>query len=186
MKQKLFTALMLTSASLLTSTANAACTAGTLITLTKPDNIYLVDGGGTGNGAISDVATGLMWRVCSQGQTFSTGACTGTALTYNWKSALETAATVNADPVGLGSGYSDWRLPNENELGSLVDKSCSAAPRINITKFPSTQAVAAGYWSSTPDKVTATSAWYVDFSVGLEGVGTKDTLRYVRLVRAGQ
>ena len=185
MKLKLFTALMLTSASLLTATSHAACTAGTLITLAKPDNMYLVDGGGTGNGAITDVATGLMWRVCSQGQTFSAGSCSGTALTYNWKAALETAATMNADPVGLGSGYSDWRLPNVKELGSLADRSCSAAPRINITKFPLTQ-TAAAYWSSTPDKIAAANAWYVDFNLGIDGVGTKNTLRYVRLVRGGQ
>lgn len=158
----------------------AACTPQANIPLEKPDSIYVVNG----NGTVTDFSNGLMWKQCSEGLTYSAGACTGTATTYTWQAALGLGGTSYAT-------YSDWRLPNANELASLVDHSCSAAPRINVTIFPSTVATTAGiYWASTPYGNTGTNAvnaWYVNFNNGVESFTTKNsTARYVRLVRGGQ
>ena len=63
------------------------------------------------NTEVKDKKTGLIWQRCSLGQTWSGTNCTGTAGTYNWTNALQTAKNI-------GNG---WRVPNINELGlSLI------------------------------------------------------------------
>ena len=70
-----------------------------------PDPRFLDNGDGT----ITDMLTGLMWD--------SSTDVLGTSL--NWEDALDYAKNSN---VG---GYTDWRLPNINELVSLIDYSQS-------------------------------------------------------------
>lgn len=153
------------------------------VTATAPDSRYTDNGDGT----VTDSQTGLMWRQCSEGQSTDSAACdTGVAATYTWQAALQQAQTVN----GTGfAGYSDWRLPNRNELASLIENSCYD-PSINTTTFPNT--VASSYWSASPDAGNSDSAWYVYFLYGLVyggGVGSngdKGNALHVRLVRGGQ
>ncbi len=60
----------------------------------------------TGDGTITDSATGLMWSQADSG--------TG----MNWKDALAWVQTKNSMNY---LGYNDWRLPNTKELQSIVD-----------------------------------------------------------------
>ena len=60
-------------------------------------------------------------------------------------------------------GYSDWRLPNRNELQSIVDYS-RYNPAIDTTYFPGT--VASYYWSSTTYAYSTSIAWNVYFGYG--------------------
>jgi hypothetical protein len=83
-----------------------------------------------GNGTITDTSTGLMWQKATAPET------------YTWEQALTYCENLTL-PAG---GYSDWRLPNRNELQTIVDYS-RYNPAINITFFPDT--VASYYWSST-------------------------------------
>ena len=75
-----------------------------------------------GDGTVTHNLTGLMWKQCTQG---SSGAgCAGVATAMTWRSALAAAA---ADHTG---GHTDWRLPNDKELDSIVE-TCGSAPAIN-------------------------------------------------------
>ena len=48
------------------------------IPASNPDNIYTVHGDGT----VTDTRTGLMWKQCLEGQTWSGSACAGGARTW--------------------------------------------------------------------------------------------------------
>lgn len=81
------------------------------------------------DGTSYDLETGLLWSACRYGQLWQDGECVGTSERLGLAEAL-----VIADDLVLG-GYSGWRIPNINELQSLVEWSCSA-PAINTTFFP--------------------------------------------------
>ena len=138
------------------------------IVITKPDSLYTDHGDGT----VTDSASGLMWQKCSLGQ--SGNNCIGTALVFTWQAALA-AANINAD-----SGYTDWRLPNKNELASLLEDACFN-PAINTSIFPST--VADHYWSSSPYALNSLRAWDIYFYYGHVYYDVKSDSNYVRLVR---
>jgi hypothetical protein len=134
-----------------------------------------------GDGTVTDTATGLMWDKCSQGQ--SGAACaTGTASTITWSAALSTAVTANNTGY---KGYIDWRLPNKNELETLVDISVATDPAINLTAFPATPASSV-YWSSTTYTPSPAIAWVVNFVGGDTVANGKSSNYSVRLVRSGQ
>ena len=129
---------------------------------TAPDNLYELLNNNT---EVKDKETGLIWQRCSLGQTWSGTACTGTAATYNWTNALQTAKN-------MGNG---WRVPNIKELDSLIEQACYS-PSINEVFFPNTQS--GSYWSSSP--FTG-----VDFTFGsVGGSGFNGANLYVRLVRS--
>ena len=81
-----------------------------------------------GDGTVTDRATGLMWQKADD----------GTA--RNWEDSLAYAENLQL------AGYSDWRLPNQKELHSIVDYGYIPAinPIFNIADPK------AWFWSSTP------------------------------------
>ena len=123
------------------------------------------------NGTLFDRATNLIWQKCSKGQGVLN--CSGTATTTNWAGALNYCNTLNL----VGSG---WRLPNRNELISIVNLS-GAYPAIDNKMFPNTPSVY--FWSSTSHQEIFTSAWLVDFGSGLVNFYVKSFQNYVRCVR---
>ncbi len=147
----------------------------TNVPVSNPDSIYAVHG----NGTVTDTRTGLMWKVCSEGQTWEAGACAGTATYKTWANALSEADT------HVFAGQSDWRLPNIRELSSLLEQ-CAWNPPINQTVFPST--APATVWSGSPYVGQSDRAWYVSFFYGgsVGYFGRASALAPVRLVRGGQ
>jgi hypothetical protein len=143
-----------------------------------PDSRYSISEPVSGEFVVTDLATGLMWKRCSEGQSGAT--CTGTVSTQDWTTALTLANNATH------AGFSDWRLPNAEELLSLVETGC-ASPAINAVVFPATASVFA-YWSSTTFAPSSGSAWHVEFNRGELAtlVGPKSNNLHVRLVRGGQ
>lgn len=115
------------------------------------------------DGTVSDISTGLMWQK-------------GTADKMTWEEALDYCVHL---PL---AGYTDWRLPTQKELRSLVDYS-SYYPAINTAFFPTT--VSNNYWSSTTDTVSPQFAWCERFTDGYDSKLIKIYECYVRAVRGG-
>jgi hypothetical protein len=131
---------------------------------------------------LTDQATGLMWDRCAWGQTGAN--CSGSPTASTWAQALAAAQTANAN---THKGYTDWRLPNKNELESLV-KIDAGSPAIDITAFPNTPASGnpSVFWSSTNYAPGPAVAWNVVFFNGSAGAYNKTSPFSVRLVRSGQ
>lgn len=121
----------------------------------------------TDGAEVADLSTGLIWRRCSEGQTWSGSACTGTASTFTHEQALVRAQT-----------QTGWRLPSVKELSSIADRSLSG-PAINASAFPGTPSLK--YWASTPSGTG--NAWIVDFTDGLVNNAVRTDAYSVRLVR---
>ena len=129
------------------------------------------------DGTAIDNTTGLMWMRCSLGQKWDGKTCTGSPVNYTWKVGLQAGDRYEF------VGYDDWRLPNKNELESIVEERCYS-PAINVTVFPETPSVY--FWSSSPYAGFSQGAWSVDFGYGAVNASDKDGSIPVRLVRGGQ
>ena len=113
---------------------------------------------------VTDSITKLQWQDNAVGDTME------------WQEAI-----THCEGLSL-SGYSDWRLPNINELRSIVDRDkYNPAIVSGFDNFSSSY-----YWSSTTYKDGSNYAWIVGFNDGYVGNGTKDYVKYVRCVRAGE
>ena len=97
-------------------------------------------------------------------------------LGMTWSNALTNCANLNY------ASYTNWHLPNRNELLSLVDLS-TVDPAINSTYFPNAQS--ANYWSATTYQFPGDEnfAWYVDFFDGSTDADYKSNSFYVRCAR---
>lgn len=131
------------------------------------------------NGTITDMATGLMWARCTEGQSGS--ACAGgDAMLFTWEGALKRASESTL------AGYSDWRLPNIKELESIVEERCYN-PAVNLAVFPGTPVSI--FWSSTPvvhGIYWHDHSWYVDFANGNNNnTFARSSYYLARLVRSG-
>jgi len=104
-----------------------------------------------------------------------------------WSDAISTCNTLShGDCSGKlldGSGPGDWRLPNANELASLIDRSNSNPALSSGHPFDNVQSNY--YWSST-SYTFAQYAWCVNFSSGSVNNHDKENFYYVWPVRGGQ
>lgn len=141
------------------------------IRATTPDANFTLHADGT----VSDNTTGLMWMRCSLGQTWDGKTCAGSATGFAWGTALQTAQKQEF------AGYKDWRVPNKNELESIIEERC-ASPMINATIFPATPPIY--FWTSSPYAGQAHAAWSIDFAYGSVNASVKSGGNlHVRLVR---
>jgi hypothetical protein len=140
-----------------------------------------------GDGTITDASTGLMWEKKS-----ADGSLHDQGNVYSWSDAFAVFIT------GLNSarfaGHSDWRLPNVNELQSIVNYGTSSsavdavfntscAASCTVTTCSCTQS--SYYWSSTTYQYYPPYAWSVGFSDGGVYYSVKSLTGYVRAVRGG-
>lgn len=137
------------------------------------------------NGTVTDTEIFLMWEQNDSGR-------------MDWNS-----ANILCERI-IVAGYTDWRLPNKDELLTLIDKTQkrdsaskiqilgnegevvlergipSGLPLINMTMFPNAQPKR--YWTSVPHPDDE-YAWYVDFYDGYVSYDKRSDQYYVRCVR---
>lgn len=135
----------------------------------NPDGAYVVHS----NETVTDTRTGLMWKQCEEGLSGSDCA-SGSRITHNWADALALAESSSF------ADYTDWRLPNINELSTLVEL-CRIDPAINQAIFPNTGI--GSVWSSSPTGHVTGAARSVYFYYGGHDTSDRRYSRAVRLVR---
>lgn len=126
------------------------------------------------NGTVTDDLTGLIWLKDANCFRDIRG----------WNAALSDARNLANGVCGLsdGSRGGDWRLPNRNELASLLDlnKRNPALP----SGHPFTNFQASKYWTSTAN--SPASVWRVDFLDAAVTDGTTANFWFATFVRDGR
>ena len=135
----------------------------------RPDSRFVASRDGT----VKDLTTGLMWKQCAEGLS-GVGCAVGDPLLFKWKWAIRQGRDA------VFAGYSDWRLPDQTELSSLLQRRCYGLD-LDAINFPNTPPER--FWSSAPSPYYAGSAWTLHFGNGSVGYGTGRDSAYVRLVR---
>jgi hypothetical protein len=110
---------------------------------------------------VTDSETGFMWEDQS------------TIAYNNWKGAID-----YCENLTLG-GYSDWRLPNINELRSIVDYGRNS-PAIDPV-FQNTYS--SWYWTSTVYNGNSSFPWLLGFNYGYDYNYYQSDSYYVRCLR---
>lgn len=126
-----------------------------------------VVGSGAQASCVTDRLTGLMWMR------------TPDNVARTWVDALTYAEDLTL------CGFSDWRLPNVNELESLVNLDVEdQAAALNASGFSGV--IGDFYWSSTSYAGDPQAAWIVPMNSGGLTSAIKDATGLVWPVRAGQ
>jgi uncharacterized repeat protein (TIGR01451 family) len=126
------------------------------------------------DGTVTHKKTGLMWQRCSIGQTWDGTTCSGSASSMTWDDATKQISTL--------ASQSDWRLPTENELKTIVEYN-AYKPAINSSIFPNTP-TNVWFWSASVNAANPGYAWVVNFNYGGRGDDyLKNGGSAVRLVR---
>lgn len=121
---------------------------------------------------VTDNLTGLMWTKNGNSTNYMT-----------WQETLDYIADLN-QKGGL-CGYRDWRLPNINEIESLVNPDkADIATWLNGQGFSDVQIT--NYWSSTTYASNTDYAWVTNMWDGKTGTDVKSNINKVWPVRAGQ
>ncbi len=116
-----------------------------------------------GDGTVTDNPTGLMWL--KDGGSLGQG---------TWQDALDAVAGFNSNPGNYDSqdykaDYTDWSLPNVNELESLINaEETSSTIWLNAQGFVNVREWGPSYWSSTTIAGNTDQAWYVIITGGMD------------------
>lgn len=156
----------------------------------KPPSPRFTAGTGAEADCVIDNLTGLMWVKAPD------------STTRAWSAALNYIANTINGGTGV-CGHKDWRLPNVNELESLVnvgynEVKCTATANCtsnadwlnnntNNTQTPLgifSNVQTDGYWSSTTLSSGTTGVWFVDMRLGFVSFGDKAGNIYVWPVRS--
>ena len=120
-----------------------------------------------GDQTVTDVQTGLMWDQRE-------------SIAMNWKTALNYCESLTH------ASYTDWRMPNKNELYSLVNSVQGVSVKIDTGVFTGYDINASDYWSSTTAISTTSlfpSAWRLGFGLAITAPADKTYSFNVRCVR---
>jgi hypothetical protein len=141
-----------------------------------------------GDGTVADNLTGLAWSpsfnlIKTDGAFDNDSAINDGAVT--WQHALDFVVKLNQMNGGAGYlNHNDWRMPNLNEMRSLLDAAKTAPPL--PTGHPFTLvANTSSYWTSSSNRSNPTQAWYVEMAYGNINVTAKSGFSYLVPVRGG-
>ncbi|HPV39729.1 MAG TPA: DUF1566 domain-containing protein [Spirochaetota bacterium] len=131
-----------------------------------------------GDGTITDNLSGLMWArdanaMASLYPSFDTDGTSGDGM-VTWQHALNYVAMLNGVSY---CGYSDWRLPNQNELMSLENQGYGLT-WFNDSGFVNADTLTQVFWSSTTYLVSTTYAFVVNDVYGSNGNQMKSGVNY--------
>ena len=112
------------------------------------------------NGTVTDTKAGLMWQKDTAPNS------------YTWREAKTYCKKLKL------AGHKDWRLPNIQELQSIVDYSKHNPACNSIFGV-----VSSYHWSSTTHAYNTHNTWSVHFYHGLVNYNLKSYNYYVRAVR---
>lgn len=128
------------------------------------DNFYVV----------IDLKTNLMWKHCLEGL-YGDNCSIGNTRQYKWRTSFDIATQSSY------ANYTNWRIPNIDELKSIIEYSC-INPSINKNIFPNSNN--SFVWSSNQ---YITRKYYfakgVDFTDGKEHLDFQIAENSIRLVR---
>jgi len=144
-----------------------------------------------GNGTITDDNTGLVWEKKDRG-----GGIHDQGNTYLWVNVKTSFIDVlNTGPCF--AGHCDWRVPNYQELSTIIDygKNNAAVPTVfdNNCTAGCTSVLGTScsctpnnpYYTSTTYNLGSTNVWTIDMGNGQIVNDPKGTARRVRAVRGG-
>jgi len=123
------------------------------------------------DGTILDLDTSLVWQRCTAGQTNLSTCAGGTDLISIWSGAISYCQSLNL-------AGKTWRLPNANELRSLLDfYHSNGYPGFDPIYFPNTAVAVSpaviNYWTSTTSIVAPENAFVVNFQYSSGGPDLK-------------
>ncbi|MBF0316599.1 MAG: DUF1566 domain-containing protein [Nitrospirae bacterium] len=136
---------------------------------------------------ITDSYTGLVWSGSDISATVGANSSAGS---YGyWHPAMAAIATTN----GTGyCGYTDWRMPNVNEMMSLMNfGQDSQTSWLSTAGFESSVSLPMNYWTSTANDLSPDYRYVVDLSAGgllntaVASDNTTTSARFL-MVRSGQ
>jgi hypothetical protein len=129
----------------------------------------------------TDQLTGLTWTENAETPGNNLYSCSALNITVNWQTALDHVACLNSRNF---LGYNDWRLPNINEIESLIHSEYA-----DSTGWLQSQGfinVWGAYWSSTtdlnPDFPNGEMAYAVNLFTGETSIELKNATSYLPAV----
>lgn len=144
----------------------------------------------TDNGkTITDNRTGLVWEKLADDDSVH-----DKDTIYTWADAFGKIQQLNTSPCF--ADQCDWRLPNVNELHSILDYAGTSSSLLLPTVFNTgctpgctvmdcSCAAAGAHWSSTTYTESPDNAWEVLFDQGFVVIDFKVSPNFVRAVRGG-
>lgn len=134
-----------------------------LFLLSNINATFISDQTELANQVVYDTTTKLMWQDNNDITNYQ----------RSWNDAINYCEALTK------KSFTNWRLPNINELESIVDDS-THSPAINNTFLMKKNEP---FWSSTTYKGDTSMAWYIDFDSGKIYFSPKSSEYRVRCVR---
>jgi hypothetical protein len=129
-----------------------------------------------GHRAVLDRNTGLTWEIKSP----AAGDVNFCDDTYSWAEAQQTyIERLNRSKYG---GFTDWRMPNKDELRSILDYGRSN-PAVDTWYFPHCKNEF--YWARNTFEMDPNCGWVLFFGLGSATACGKTIRQFVRAVRGG-